>query len=192
MAEAANGYDSSSIKTLSPLMHIRHRPGMYTGRLGDGSHPDDGIYVLVKEIIDNCIDEFTMGVGKRIDITLERRQRDCARLRPRHSARQGRGLRLRNEHRRQVRGRCVRLFDRLNGVGTKAVNALSEKFTVRSTRDGRFHEARFERGVLQGEEEGETAERNGTYVAFTPDGELFPGTRSSRNIWRSGSGCMRI
>ena len=72
MAEAANGYDSSSIKTLSPLMHIRHRPGMYIGRLGDGSHPDDGIYVLVKEIIDNCIDEFTMGVGKRIDITLGR------------------------------------------------------------------------------------------------------------------------
>lgn len=71
MAEAANGYDSSSIKTLSPLMHIRHRPGMYIGRLGDGSHPDDGIYVLVKEIIDNCIDEFTMGVGKRIDITLD-------------------------------------------------------------------------------------------------------------------------
>ena len=60
MADAANGYDGSSIKTLSPLVHIRHRPGMYIGRLGDGSHPDDGIYVLVKEIIDNCIDEFTM------------------------------------------------------------------------------------------------------------------------------------
>ena len=175
MAEAANGYDSSSIKTLSPLMHIRHRPGMYIGRLGDGSHPDDGIYVLVKEIIDNCIDEFTMGVGKRIDITL-----DAGSVTVRDY---GRGIPLDKvvacvsemNTGGKYEGDAFAYSIGLNGVGTKAVNALSEKFTVRSTRDGRFHEARFERGVLQGEEEGETAERNGTYVAFTPDGELFPG-----------------
>ena len=175
MAEAAVKYDSDSIKTLSPLMHIRHRPGMYIGRLGEGSHPEDGIYVLVKEIIDNCIDEFTMGVGKRIDITL-----DAGSVSVRDY---GRGIPLDKvvacvsemNTGGKYEGDAFAFSIGLNGVGTKAVNALSEKFTVRSHRDGKFHEARFERGVLQGEEEGETTERNGTFVAFTPDPELFPG-----------------
>lgn len=175
MADAANGYDGSSIKTLSPLVHIRHRPGMYIGRLGDGTHPDDGIYVLVKEIIDNCIDEFTMGVGKRIDIALDEGSvsvRDY-----------GRGIPLDKlvacvsemNTGGKYEGDAFAYSIGLNGVGTKAVNALSEKFIVRSVRDGKFREARFERGVLQGEEEGETSDRNGTLVNFTPDSELFPG-----------------
>ena len=167
-------YDGSAIKTLSALEHIRLRPGMYIGRMGDGSHPDDGIYILIKEIIDNSIDEFIMGHGRRIELAIEERSvsiRDY-----------GRGIPL------DKVVECVSVMNTggkynddvfkfsigLNGVGTKAVNALSEFFLVRSIRDGRFYEARFERGVLTGEETGDSPEKNGTFVRFVPDPQLFP------------------
>ena len=172
--ENSVAYDGSAIKTLSALEHIRLRPGMYIGRMGDGSHPDDGIYILIKEIIDNSIDEFIMGHGKRVELSIEGNEvtiRDY-----------GRGIPL------DKVVECVSVMNTggkynddvfkfsigLNGVGTKAVNALSEFFLVRAVRDGRFHEATFERGVLTGENEGECGEKNGTFVRFIPDPTLFP------------------
>ncbi len=171
--ESSVVYDGSTIKTLSHLEHIRLRPGMYIGRMGDGSHPDDGIYILIKEIIDNSIDEFIMGFGKRVELTVEQ---GAVAIRD-----YGRGIPL------DKLVECVSVMNTggkyndevfkfsigLNGVGTKAVNALSESFLVRSTRDGKYHEARFERGVLQEESRGESAERNGTFVRFVPDATLF-------------------
>lgn len=168
-------YDESKIKTLSSLEHIRTRPGMYIGRLGDGTHPDDGIYVLLKEIIDNGVDEFIMGHGRRLDIAVspdnEVTVRDF-----------GRGIPL---------GKIVECVSQintgakynddvfqfsvgLNGVGTKAVNALSSRFFVRSIRDGKFRSASFEYGILTGEDEGSCDEANGTEVVFTPDVACFP------------------
>ena len=166
-------YDESKVKTLSSLEHIRLRTGMYIGRLGDGSNLDDGIYVLLKEVIDNSVDEFIMGVGStiRIDINGQRvRVRDF-----------GSGIPL---------GKvvdCVSVINTgakynddvyqfsvgLNGVGTKAVNALSSHFRVVSVRDGKYHEAIFERGQLQKERSGKTEEKNGTFVEFVPDDEIF-------------------
>ena len=172
---AAPQYDENSIKTLESLEHIRRRPGMYIGRMGDGSHPDDGIYVLLKEIVDNSIDEFIMGCGKRIEITVAG---------PRVTVRDyGRGIPL------QKLVECVSVINTggkyndeafqfsigMNGVGSKAVNALSREFVVRSVRDGKFREARFERGKLKETLEGSTEDRNGTYTEFEPDAELFPG-----------------
>ncbi|HAP54850.1 MAG TPA: DNA topoisomerase IV, partial [Spirochaetaceae bacterium] len=139
-------YDESKIKTLSSLEHIRLRTGMYIGRLGDGSNPDDGIYILVKEVIDNSVDEFIMGAGNKILVTVKD---GSVRIRD-----YGRGIPL---------GKvidCVSTINTgakyndevfqfsvgLNGVGTKAVNALSASFRVVSYRDGRFFEAYFERG----------------------------------------------
>ncbi|MGI6655296.1 MAG: DNA topoisomerase IV subunit B [Desulfobulbus sp.] len=168
-------YDESKIKTLSSLEHIRKRPGMYIGRLGDGSHPDDGIYILLKEIIDNAVDEFIMGYGKRIDISVAEDGRCLVRD-------YGRGIPL---------GKvveCVSTINTgakyntevfqfsvgLNGVGTKAVNALSEQFTVSAFREGRCKTARFVQGVLQDEEESESTEKDGTLVEFIPDATLFP------------------
>jgi DNA gyrase subunit B/topoisomerase-4 subunit B len=171
----AKNYDESAVKTLGALEHIRLRSGMYIGRLGDGSHPDDGIYVLVKEIIDNSIDEFIMGVGKEIVVTLD----DSI---PLISVRDfGRGIPL---------GKLVECVSQintgakynddvfqfsvgLNGVGSKAVNALSSHFLVRSYRDGEMREAVFSQGKLLGEKKGKTKEPNGTYVEFTPDKEVF-------------------
>ena len=167
-------YDEDKIKTLSSLEHIRLRPGMYIGRLGDGSHPDDGIYILIKEVIDNSIDEYIMGAGKRIDVKI-----DGQRINVRDY---GRGIPL---------GKlveCVSVMNTggkynddvfqfsvgLNGVGTKAVNALSSEFTVRSVRDGKFHEATFNSGVLAGNKKGNSDEKNGTLVSFIPDPALFP------------------
>jgi len=167
-------YDESKIKTLSSLEHIRMRPGMYIGRMGDGSHPDDGVYVLLKEIIDNGIDEYIMGHGRRIDVTVNENEisvRDY-----------GRGIPL---------GKmidCVSQINTgakyntdvfqfsvgLNGVGTKAVNALSEKFIVISTRDGKYKKAEFSQGSLVNEEDGKSDERNGTKVIFIPDTSMFP------------------
>src|SRR6476469_8948688 len=141
-------YTEESIKSLDWKEHIRLRPGMYIGKLGDGSSPDDGIYVLVKEVIDNCIDEFAMGHGKTVELAVEGKQvtvRDY-----------GRGIPL---------GKVVdvvskvntgakfdsKVFQKsvgLNGVGTKAVNALSKYFKVSSFRDGKVKEAEFERGFL--------------------------------------------
>lgn len=175
MAKKTADYDESKIKTLSSLEHIRLRTGMYIGRLGDGSNPDDGIYILLKEVIDNSIDEFIMGNGSRIDITLKNNQvtvRDY-----------GRGIPL---------GKiveCVSVINTgakynddvfqfsvgLNGVGTKAVNALSSHFRVLSVRDGKCSEAVFERGVLKNQRNGTVkgGVANGTLVEFIPDDEIF-------------------
>ncbi len=166
-------YDESKIKTLSSLEHIRLRTGMYIGRLGDGSNHDDGIYILLKEVVDNAVDEFIMGFGKRVDINIEERTvsiRDY-----------GRGIPL---------GKvidCVSIINTgakynddvfqfsvgLNGVGTKAVNALSSRFKVTSFRDGHYFQAHFERGALKGKKKGATKETNGTLVEFLPDEEVF-------------------
>ena len=175
MATKKAVYDESKIKTLSCLEHIRLRTGMYIGRLGDGSNPDDGIYILVKEVIDNSIDEFIMGNGSRIDIQQEENKitvRDF-----------GRGIPL---------GKlveCVSVINTgakynddvfqfsvgLNGVGTKAVNALSEHFRVVAVRDGKYAEAIFERGKLVSEKSGNTKPgiKNGTLVEFIPDTKIF-------------------
>lgn len=166
-------YDESAIKTLDPLQHIRLRTGMYIGRLGDGSHPADGIYVLLKEVIDNALDEHILGYGKRIEIV-----REGARIAVRDY---GRGIPL---------GKLVDCVSKintggkyndevyqfsvgLNGVGTKAVNALSSHFEVASFRDGRCRRARFSRGQLLAEEETASSEPTGTFVAFEPDPEIF-------------------
>ena len=102
---AKSTYTEASIKTLCSLEHIRLRPGMYIGRLGNGAHAEDGIYVLLKETIDNSIDEFTMGHGRKIEVELDRTQRQGPRLRPRHPAREARGVRLDHQHGRQIRQR---------------------------------------------------------------------------------------
>jgi len=175
MNVSTHNYDESKIKTLSSLEHIRKRPGMYIGRLGDGSNQDDGIYILLKEVVDNSVDEFIMGAGKRINITIEEngwvRVRDF-----------GRGIPL---------GKivdCVSTINTgakyntdvfqfsvgLNGVGTKAVNALSAHFKVTAFRDGRYAAAEFAKGTVQHTEEGETTEKNGTLIEFLADRELFP------------------
>ncbi len=174
MTQAAQVYDESKIKTLSSLEHIRMRPGMYIGRLGNGSHQDDGIYILLKEVIDNGVDEYIMGAGKRIDVNI---QDDGFTTIRDH----GRGIPL---------GKlveCVSVINTgakyntdvfqfsvgLNGVGTKAVNSLSKTFMVTSFRDGKFAQAEFERGVLTKEEKGKTKERNGTLIEFLPDEKMF-------------------
>ncbi|MDP6721677.1 MAG: ATP-binding protein, partial [Pirellulaceae bacterium] len=165
-------YDETKIKTLSSLEHIRLRTGMYIGRLGDGSDPDDGIYILLKEIVDNAVDEFIMGFGRKIDVSIG----DLVGVRD-----YGRGIPL---------GKvvdCVSTINTgakynddvfqfsvgLNGVGTKAVNALSSYFRVVSYRDGRYAEATFSRGELKGKKSGKASEEDGTYVEFTPDGHIF-------------------
>lgn len=168
-------YDESKIKTLSSLEHIRLRPGMYIGRLGTGSDPEDGIYILLKEVIDNAIDEYIMGFGKSADITID--DKGFARVRD-----YGRGIPL---------GKvieCVSLINTgakynddvfqfsvgLNGVGTKAVNGLSSMFRVVSYRDGQYMEATFERGELKSKKKGSSkGEPTGTLVEFLPDPELF-------------------
>ena len=171
-------YTEDSIKSLEWHEHIRLRPGMYIGKLGDGNSPDDGIYVLVKEIIDNSIDEFVMGAGKKIEIDIEDRS---ARVRD-----YGRGIPL---------GKVIDCVSKintggkydseafqksvgLNGVGTKAVNALSTKFIVKSFRDGRMKQAEFCRGVLIKEyRECATNEKNGTEIYFEPDADIFKNYR---------------
>ncbi len=170
-------YNDDSIQTLSALEHIRARTGMYIGRTGDGSQYDDGIYILLKEVIDNAVDEFIMGHGKRVEIRIEYNSGQV-------SVRDyGRGIPL---------GKvvdCVSIINTggkfnddvfqfsvgMNGVGTKAVNALSADFYVRSIRDGEFSEARFEKGKLLSQKRGkcENPERNGTFVRFLPDNEIF-------------------
>ena len=171
---APSNYTEASIKTLSALEHIRLRPGMYIGRLGNGAHAEDGIYVLLKETIDNCIDEFTMGFGKRIEVHLAERTM-CVRD-------FGRGIPL---------GKlidCVSIINTgakydsntfqksvgLNGVGQKAVNALSHSYRAQAVREGKCKLVEFERGKLSKEHRVQKSdERNGTYVEFTPDEELF-------------------
>ncbi len=166
-------YDESKIKTLSSIEHIRLRTGMYIGRLGDGSNLDDGIYILLKEVIDNSVDEFIMGYGKRIRVKLN--NSTC-------SVRDyGRGIPLGKllECVSQINTGAkyntdVFMFSvGLNGVGTKAVNALSEHFAVTSYREGKSRQLVFSRGVCVQDTTAETTERNGTFVEFIPDREIF-------------------
>ena len=173
-APASNQYDESSIKSLDWREHIRLRPGMYIGKLGDGSSKDDGIYVLVKEVVDNCIDEHMMGYGKSIDIKITDQKvvvRDY-----------GRGIPL---------GKVVDVVSKintgakydsgafqksvgLNGVGTKAVNALSNYFKVQAFREGQTKLAEFKKGKLTNDpKQGKSSERNGTLVEFEPDDSMF-------------------
>lgn len=166
-------YTEESIESLTPLEHIRRRPGMYIGRLGNGSHIDDGIYVLLKEIIDNSIDEFVMKYGTRILVTV---------LNNHVSVRDfGRGIPLgavvdcvsKINTGAKYSGDAFQYSVGLNGVGTKAVNALSSEFCVTSYRDGKFVSASFVRGELKEEKHGKTEEPNGTFFEFTPDIEIF-------------------
>ena len=169
-----NEYTDANIKTLEGVEHIRRRPGMYIGRLGNGANPGDGIYVLLKEIVDNCIDEFSAGYGNKVLIGIEDRQvtvRDF-----------GRGIPLGSVVKATSQLNTGGKFDDkvfkksvgLNGVGTKAVNALSERFYVESFRDGESSWATYERGELKdsGKKE-KVSEKNGTLVVFTPDSEMF-------------------
>ena len=169
----ANNYTGESIRTLEGVQHIRMRPGMYIGRLGDGRNPGDGIYVLLKEIVDNSIDEFAMGFGKQIQITVEDnhvRVRDFGRGIPLDAV--VRAVSILNTG-GKFDDKVFKKSVGLNGVGTKAVNALSETFYVCSHRDGQCSWARFERGELKDSGTGPTKEKNGTLVEFFPDAALF-------------------
>ena len=176
MANTSN-YTEENIKSLDWREHIRLRPGMYIGKSGDGSSPDDGIYVLLKEIIDNCVDEFVMGEGKVIDIKIDE---DLVSVRD-----NGRGIPIGKVvdvvSKMNTGGKYdTRAFKKsvgLNGVGTKAVNALSSSFKVLSTRDGKSKSAAFELGVLVNEEMNNSEDKNGTYVEFSPDKSIFKNYR---------------
>ena len=167
-------YNEENIRHLDDMEHIRVRSGMYIGRLGDGSQNDDGIYVLLKEVMDNSIDEFKMGAGKRIEVNIEDNLRVSVRD-------YGRGI---------PQGKLVEAVSKLNtggkydskafkksvglnGVGIKAVNALSSRFEVRSYRDGKVRTVIFEKGVLQSDVTEDSTEENGTYIFFEPDNTLF-------------------
>lgn len=169
------GYDDDSIQHLEWNEHIRRRPGMYIGKLGDGSHAEDGIYVLVKEVVDNSIDEFNMGAGKRIDINLNEEGEVTIRD-------YGRGIPLgRVKDVSSIINTGGKFDDKnfkksvgLNGVGLKAVNALSTHFHIESTRDGKQVAVDFEEGrVVNQTEPTDTEEQNGTLVKFKPDNSLF-------------------
>src|SRR3954447_23071021 len=170
-------YDESKIKTLSSLEHIRLRTGMYIGRIGDGSHYDDGCYILLKEVIDNAIDEYIMGHGKEVQINIEGTKvavRDFGRGIPLGKvidcvSKINTGAKYNDE--------VFQFSVGLNGVGTKAVNALSKHFVVRSHRDGEYVEATFKQGKLKDEKKGKAAnEPNGTYIQFEPDPTIFKTT----------------
>jgi topoisomerase-4 subunit B len=167
-------YNEDSIRSLDWKEHIRLRPGMYIGKLGDGSSPDDGVYVLIKEVIDNCIDEHTMGYGRHVDVKID-----------------GKNITVRDYGRGIPLGKVVDVVSKintgakydskafqksvgLNGVGTKAVNALSEYFKVTAYREGKEKTAEFQKGVLTKEhKEGPSKEDNGTFVTFIPDETIF-------------------
>lgn len=175
----AGSYTDDAIQTLKWNEHIRRRPGMYIGKLGDGSHPEDGIYVLTKEVIDNSIDEFNMGVGKQIDISLTEDGTVTVRD-------YGRGIPLGKVKEVASEINTGGKFDDknfkksvgLNGVGLKAVNALSRTCRVESVRDGLKVTVLFDRGDLVSQSEPTpTNEPNGTLVQFTPDSDLFRGYR---------------
>ena len=167
-------YTDENIRHLSDMEHVRTRPGMYIGRLGDGSLPEDGIYVLLKEVIDNSIDEFKMQAGNRIEVNVDEQLRDTVRD-------YGRGI---------PQGKLIeavsvlntggkydsKAFKKsvgLNGVGIKAVNALSSHFEVRSYREGKVRRAVFEKGELKSDTTENTEEETGTYIFFEPDNSLF-------------------
>ena len=167
-------YNDDNIRHLSDMEHVRTRPGMYIGRLGDGSLPEDGIYVLLKEVLDNSIDEFKMHAGDRIEVDIEDNLRVAVRD-------YGRGI---------PQGKLVeavsvlntggkydsKAFKKsvgLNGVGVKAVNALSSHFEVKSFRDGKVRHLTFEKGILISDKTSKTQDENGTYIYFEPDNTLF-------------------
>ena len=174
---ATVAYNDDNIRHLSDMEHVRTRPGMYIGKLGDGTHPEDGIYVLLKEVLDNSIDEFKMNAGKKIEITIEDNLRVSIRD-------YGRGI---------PQGKLVeavsvlntggkydsKAFKKsvgLNGVGIKAVNALSVNFEVRSYRDGKVRMASFSQGnLLEDKTQEVSSEETGTYIFFEPDNVLFTG-----------------
>ena len=171
--EVQTNYTGETIRTLEGVQHIRMRPGMYIGRLGDGRNPSDGIYVLLKEIVDNSIDEFAMGFGKQIQIGIEDnhvRVRDFGRGIPLDAV--VRAVSILNTG-GKFDDKVFKKSVGLNGVGTKAVNALSESFYVCSHRDGECAWARFERGELKESGRESTREKNGTLVEFFPDAALF-------------------
>ncbi len=180
----AKKYDETAVQTLDAISHIRLRSGMYIGRLGDGSHPDDGIYILLKEVIDNSIDEFIMNHGSEIEVTLDV---DAGKVSVRDF---GRGIPL---------GKVVECVSRmntgakynddvfqfsvgLNGVGLKAVNALSQHFIVRSCREGKFFEATFAKGVEVDTKQGKSSDKAGTYIEFIADPELFKHYRYNKEM----------
>ena len=167
-------YSEENIRHLSDVDHIRTRPGMYIGRMGDGSHAEDGIYVLLKEAIDNSIDEFRMHEGNRIEIEIT----------------DNRSITLRDYGRGIPQGKMIEAVSQLNtggkydskafkksvgmnGVGIKAVNFLSSKFEVRSYRDGNVRTAKFEKGILVSDETEKTSDERGTFISFEPDDTLF-------------------
>lgn len=167
-------YTDDNIRHLSDMEHVRTRPGMYIGRLGDGSLPEDGVYVLLKEVIDNSIDEFKMNAGKRIEVDIDENLRVSVRD-------YGRGI---------PQGKLVeavsvlntggkydsKAFKKsvgLNGVGVKAVNALSSNFVVKSFREGKVRELAFEKGMLKNDETRTSDDETGTYIFFEPDNTLF-------------------
>ena len=167
-------YTDDNIRHLSDMEHVRTRPGMYIGRLGDGNLPEDGIYVLLKEVVDNSIDEFKMGAGARLEIDIEDHLRVSVRD-------YGRGI---------PQGKLVeavsvlntggkydsKAFKKsvgLNGVGVKAVNALSSHFEVKSYRDGKVRHLKFEKGILKSDKTEDTEDENGTFIFFEPDNTLF-------------------
>ena len=171
---AENQYTEENIRSLDWKEHIRLRPGMYIGKLGDGSAPDDGVYVLLKEIIDNSIDEFRMKSGKRIEIKVDEGKvtiRDF-----------GRGIPLgkvvdavsKMNTGGKYDSKAFKKSVGLNGVGTKAVNALSDYFRVRSFRDGKMKVAEFSKGnIVENYPENDTSDRNGTEISFVPDHSIF-------------------
>lgn len=167
-------YDSDAIVTLSPREHIRLRPGMYIGKLGDGTQADDGIYVLLKEVVDNSIDEFIMGAGKRIEITIEGDKvsvRDYGRGIPLDALA---GVVSKMNTGAKYRGDAFKKTVGLNGVGVKAVNMLSSHFLVRSVRQGEARAVTFSQGLeLTDRRESGVTEQNGTYVEFVVDREVF-------------------
>ena len=172
--ELTPAYTDDNIRHLSDMEHVRTRPGMYIGRLGDGSLPEDGIYVLLKEVIDNSIDEFKMHAGDRIEIDID----------------DNRAVSIRDYGRGIPQGKLVeavsvlntggkydsKAFKKsvgLNGVGVKAVNALSSRFEVKSYREGKVRALAFEKGKLISDETSDSQDENGTYIFFRPDDTLF-------------------
>ena len=176
-------YDDENIRHLSDMEHVRTRPGMYIGRLGDGSLPEDGIYVLLKEVIDNSIDEFKMKAGDRLEINIEDNLRVSVRD-------YGRGI----PQGKMIEAVSVlntggkydsKAFKKsvgLNGVGVKAVNALSSHFEVRSYREGMVRKATFEKGIITSDDTKSTQDENGTYIFFEPDDTLFLNYRFQDDI----------